>query len=172
MRVVVSSLALLTLSVGLASANPRGNVIGSGGGTSSGGGLVLVGTVGQAAVGVSSGASNRVCHGFWCFGGSRVLAVDPPGGAQLPAEFALGPSTPNPTRDEAHFHLALPRAATVSLTVYDVSGRQVGDVLSHRFGAGEHDLYWRAPGAQAGVYFLRLATDGVVRAKRTIVVAR
>ena len=132
----------------------------------------LYGTVGQATVGASHNASRIVSSGFWSFIGSRVVSVDPPGGPRLPTEFAFGPATPNPTRDQAQFHLALPKAATVSLSVCDVAGRRVGDVVSRELPAGEHELLWRAPGSNAGVYFLRLATDGALRAKRTIVLVR
>lgn len=131
----------------------------------------LYGTAGQPGAGSSQNSSMRVCSGFWCFGGPRVLAVDPPG-QKVPTEFALGPATPNPTRDQARFHLALPKGAVVTLAVYDVGGRQVGDVVSQQLEAGEHDLYWRAPNNGAGVYFVQLATDGRFKAKRTIVMVR
>src|SRR5438876_8844683 len=103
----------------------------------------LYGTVGQAGVGINQNASQIVCSGFWCFGGSRVVAVEPRGGA--PLEFALGAAVPNPTRDQARFALALPRAAKVTLTVCDVAGRQVGDVVSRELRAAERELLWRWP---------------------------
>lgn len=128
----------------------------------------LYGTVGQVGVGIGQNASQIVCSGFWCFGGSRVVAVEPRGGL----EFALGAAVPNPTRDQARFALSLPKAANVTLTVYDVAGRQVGGVVSRELQAGEHELYWRAPGDGAGVYFMRFAIDGTFRAQRMIVLVR
>jgi hypothetical protein len=96
----------------------------------------------------------------------------PPGDGAAPLEFALGLATPNPTRGSTKFDLALPRAAQVTLAVYDVSGRRIGSEVSRRFEAGRHELYWRDPVASAGVYFMRLSTDGVLRAKRTVVLVR
>lgn len=101
-----------------------------------------------------------------------MLAVDPPAGASVPAEFALGPATPNPARGSARFRLALAKAATVSLSVFDVGGRQVGEPVTRRFEAGEHELTWRASEAKPGVYFMRLETDGVTMARRSIVLVR
>src|SRR5437899_2527254 len=104
----------------------RGFVIANGGMSSppaSNGVYRLYGTVGQPAVGISQNGSWALCSGFWCFGGSRVLAVGP----SSPIEFSLGPATPNPTQEQVRFQLALPKAAVVTLRVYDVSGRQVGD---------------------------------------------
>ena len=151
----------------------RGQVI-AGGGTSappmSNGVHRVYGTVGQAATGMRVNANHLSCAGFWCFGGPRVLAVDPLGNPSLPTRFALGTATPNPTADETRFHLALPQDARVTLAVFDVRGRRVGDVVSRSFVAGEHDLFWRPPVGAAGIYFVQLETDGGNRVSRRVVV--
>ena len=41
-------------------------VIGSGGGTATGGNYTLNGTIGQPVVGLSSSADLDLCSGFWC----------------------------------------------------------------------------------------------------------
>jgi len=170
----------VVVAVVLCAANPafafgiRGFVIANGGRSATpatNGVYRSYGTIGQAAVGPAQGVAAQVCAGFWCFGGPRVLAA-PPAGTAPPTEFALGPATPNPTRDAARFDLALPEAATVTLAVYDVSGRQVGDAIEQPFAAGRHQLTWRSPGARAGVYFVRLLTDGRLRARRAIVLVK
>lgn len=153
----------------------RGHVIGNGGHSTppaSNGIHQLYGTAGQTVIGLNHAPMNKLCAGFWCFGGPRVLAVQPPAEESLPLEFALGQATPNPARDEARFQMALPKAAQVKLTVFDVGGRQVGDAVARQFTAGKHELTWRAPSAQAGIYFVRLEMDGVVKANRTIVLVR
>jgi len=126
-----------------------------------------LGTVAQAAVGFSSATAYRGCAGFWCFGGPRVVPVEP---ARPPLEFTFGAATPNPTRAGVVFRLVLPKAANVTLSVFDVSGRQVGVAVDRALGAGEHELTWRAPGSRAGVYFVQLGTDGQVRARRSVVI--
>ena len=154
----------------------RGSLIANGGTSSApatNGVYRAFGSAGQPGIQLAQNASNRGCTGFWCFGGSRVLATDPGGIASFPVEFALGPAVPNPSGGETQFDLALPRAALVTLTVYDVSGRSIGEPVSRRFSAGQHSLHWQAPQeVRAGMYFLRLATDGVVKAKRSIVLMR
>jgi hypothetical protein len=173
--------ACMMIAMVLFASNPafgfgiRGFVIANGGMSAtpaSNGVYQLYGTAGQPGVGISQNASRTLCSGFWCFGGPQVLAVDPRSGPSLPTRFALGPATPNPSRGQARFHLALPKTARVTLSVYDVSGRQVGDEVSQQLDAGEHELFWRAPRAQTGIYFMRLATDGLLMAKRTIVLVR
>jgi hypothetical protein len=172
----IVALAMVLLHVA-ALAHPRGGVVGNGGNTCSGGGRVLTGTVGQPAVGVSGGATRIVCSGFWCFGGSRVVAVGDGNGSggpdpALPKELSFSPPAPNPTHGDSRFTLALPKAARVSLTVYDVSGRQLGETVSQEMEAGWHQLFWRAPEGHSGVFFARLEVDGATRAERRIVLVR
>src|SRR5262245_18084646 len=152
----------------------RGSVVANGGQSSppgNDGPHRLYATVGQPPVGLGNTPTRIVCSGFWCFGGSRVVSVDPEGSAQ-PAEFSLGPATPTPTRAEAHFRLVMPKTGEIRLDVFDVAGRRVGDSVSRVVTAGEQELTWKAPTAQAGIYFFSLAVDGVTKARRTIVLVR
>lgn len=175
MRTLFFAVAALALAAGGAAAHPAGRVVASGGGTMSGGGIVLHGTVGQAAVGVSSGPANRLCHGFWCFGGSRVVSVDPPGGigdGSLPKEIAFGLPSPNPGRGDVSFALALPAEARVKLAVFDVAGREIGSPLELHLDAGHHQLRWKSLDGRPGVYFGVLEVNGAVQGRRRIVLVR
>lgn len=175
MMVPIAGIVVLLMATG-ALAHPRGGVVANGGNTCTGGGLTLRGTVGQPVVGVSGGATRIVCSGFWCFGGSRVVAVDDgPGGGSgpsLPKELSFSLPVPNPTHGDSRFTLALPKGARVSLTVYDVSGRQLGETVSQEMDAGYHQMFWRAPEGHSGVFFARLAVDGAIQAERRIVLVR
>jgi hypothetical protein len=155
-----------------------GGVMGTGATPAGGigdGRYVLLGTVGQPVLGASGNATWTLSHGYWCFGGVRVLGVGPPGGgpAVVPTEISFGPSVPNPARGDVHFELALPHAGTVRLVVLDVSGRVV-DEASGAMPAGRHTLHWAGAlrdgrTASAGVYFARLLVDGRPFAQRRVV---
>ena len=159
----------------------RGHVIASGATPSSGitgAGRVMYATVGQPVVGVSGGAAHIACHGFWCFGGSRVVAVDPPGdrGTGLPTELAFSAPRPNPARQHVSFELALPREADVDLRIFDVLGRHVYTMVDRRIEAGYHQVRWdgeeSGPAGGSGIYFARLVVDGRTVASRRIVMMR
>ncbi|HMB68190.1 MAG TPA: carboxypeptidase regulatory-like domain-containing protein, partial [bacterium] len=82
------------------------------------------------------------------------------------AELLLSQAYPNPVRGggAVHLSLALPDAARVKATVYDVAGRRVADLTGGRLPAGPHRIGWDghvAGGgtAPAGVYFIRLDSD-------------
>jgi len=181
MRTTIIRLGALGLAAALLAAGParaeqlRGSVLANGGSPSSNASYSLLGTLGQPAVGGSLGAGFQLCSGFWCFGGSRVVAVEPPPirpPLDLPTELSFSAPAPNPTRGPTRFALALPEAATITFIVYDVAGRQVGEPVSRALEAGWHQLFWEGSADHAGVYFARLVVDGRVRGERRIVLVR
>jgi hypothetical protein len=79
--------------------------------------------------------------------------------------FALQRIAPNPTRDAAQVHFAVPAPTKLQLEIFDVSGRLVRTLLQGSVEAGEHAVAWdgRNGGgrrAGAGVYFVRLSAPG------------
>ncbi|NKB71214.1 MAG: T9SS type A sorting domain-containing protein [Candidatus Latescibacteria bacterium] len=79
-----------------------------------------------------------------------------------PGEFALGPSYPNPFNAETLIRFRLPVAATARLSVYNLAGQRVADLLAGHLAAGAHQMHWDGRGAAGvdlatGVYFVRLA---------------
>ncbi len=80
--------------------------------------------------------------------------------SSLPTAFALRPSYPNPFNPSTIIRYELPRDATVTLAVYDVLGRRVGDLVNGNQEAGYHSATWNASEMSSGVYFARFtATD-------------
>ena len=166
MRAASIRLATLILAVPLSVAGVahaeqlRGGMLANGGSSASNASYSLLGTLGQPAVGNSLNASFLLCSGFWCFGGSRVVSVDPPPVVPppdtLPTDLSFSAPVPNPTRGPTRFAVALPEAATITLIVYDVAGRQAGEPVSQTMEAGYHQLTWEGAADHAGVYFARL----------------
>jgi hypothetical protein len=176
-RLAAVEIAAALLLAGSAGAEQlRGGVLANGGSPTANASYTLLGTLGQPAVGGSLNAGFRLCSGFWCFGGSRVVAVDPPPVAPppevLPKELSFSAPVPNPTRGPTRFALALPAPATVTFSVYDVAGRQAGEPVSRELEAGYHQLFWQGSADHAGVYFARLIVDGRVCGERRIVLVR
>jgi len=88
----------------------------------------------------------------WHFTTNATVSTSDDG---LPREFALSEARPNPARAAVTLDLALPAAARVRLSAYDVLGREVavvraGDALP----AGRHVVVWDAT-VPSGVYVLR-----------------
>lgn len=127
-------------------------------------GIQAYSTAGQAVIGVSNNPLNQLSHGFWSFGGSRVVAVD----ASLPTEVSVGVPYPNPSRDQVWFAIALPTAAKVRLEVFDLAGRRVGERVERDLGAGFQTITWRAPASASGVMFARAYVGGKRMGERRI----
>jgi len=181
MRTTIIRFATLGLAAALLVAGParaeqlRGGVLANGGTPSANASYSLLGTLGQPAVGGSLNASFQLCSGFWCFGGSRVVAVEPPPirpPLDLPTELSFSAPAPNPTRGPTRFALALPAPATITFVVYDVAGRQASEPVSRALEAGYHQLTWQGSAGHAGVYFARLIVAGRVCGERRIVLVR
>jgi hypothetical protein len=60
----------------------------------------------------------------------------------------------NPTKGQAIFNLTLSDDATISLSIYDVSGRLIDNLVSGRKSAGHYDIPWTSR-STAGVYFYK-----------------
>ena len=90
-----------------------------------------------------------------------VTAVD----LDLPRELSFALASANPSRGAASLRLALPRGTSVSLAIYDVSGRRVRTLADGALAAGVHTLAWDgrdAAGepAPSGVYLARMSAEG------------
>jgi hypothetical protein len=89
------------------------------------------------------------------------------------SDVALAPPVPNPARGNTRISFALREPGVVDLAIYDVAGRFVASVYRGEAPSGETVLQWNgfddAGGRVAsGVYFVRLATAGGVRARKLV----
>lgn len=87
----------------------------------------------------------------------------------------LGLGRPNPFRlgQETRVDFALPKTGDVSAVIYDVTGRRVVTLVNGRLDAGSHSLLWDGRSdsgrvAPAGVYFLRVESDGDRRSQKML----
>jgi hypothetical protein len=91
--------------------------------------------------------------------------------APAPVSLALTQSIPNPARSTAIIRFALPVAAPVTLSVYDVQGRRVASLLDHVLQQpGRHDVPVNAGQWRPGVYIYRLEAGGRSATRKMLVV--
>jgi len=58
----------------------------------------------------------------------------------------------------------------VSLTVYDILGREVSMLVSEKKDAGVYEVIFEATGLASGVYFYRLQAGSYVAAKKLLLI--
>ena len=100
----------------------------------------------------STGAANELSQ----FESITVPIVAKPG---LPDSYALNQNYPNPFNPSTVLTYALPEAAHVKLTVYNVLGQEVEVLADDAKEAGIHTVNWDAGYLASGVYFYRVETD-------------
>jgi glucose/arabinose dehydrogenase len=81
--------------------------------------------------------------------------------AIMPSRVELLKATPNPFNPETSLSFALPQAAQVTLTVFDVSGRQIATLVNGWTEAGVHRATFNGSNLSTGVYLYRLQAEGV-----------
>lgn len=73
--------------------------------------------------------------------------------------FNLEQNYPNPFNPSTTIQYSISESANVKLLVFDVTGRQVSELVNQRQNAGSHSVNFDAENLSSGVYFYRLETE-------------
>jgi hypothetical protein len=77
-------------------------------------------------------------------------------GESAPTAFALFQNYPNPFNPITTIRYALPQHSRVALTVFDVLGREVVELLDREMGPGYHEVRFDGAPFASGVYYYRM----------------
>ncbi len=88
---------------------------------------------------------------------SDVVEVD----VAIPAVFALEQNYPNPFNPSTTIKFSLAADSKVTLTVFDILGQEVANLISGNLAAGSHEFNFNASNINSGVYFYRINATGV-----------
>ena len=113
-------------------------------------GLIILGTLGRGVYSVSQAEVEAIRLS------AEQRLFERPG--EQP--FTLSSNWPNPFSNQTTLAFELDQPATVTLDVYDVTGRLVTTLTSRRYNAGRHQVDWQAAEQARGVYFVRMTADG------------
>lgn len=83
-----------------------------------------------------------------------------------PAAFELQQNFPNPFNPVTMIHYQLPRDGQVLLTVHDLLGRQVAELVNSRRAAGRHVISFNGADLPSGTYLYRLFYEGRIESRR------
>jgi len=141
------------------------SVVGCGGGMSTGPGGSLMGTVGQPAIGVTSGPSNIHEIGFWYLPGWILTGVDE---EPLPTKYSLGHGFPNPFNPSAQMRFSVPSRGRVTIALYNVAGQEVRELIDKEMDPGLYTVPVNGDGLAGGVYFCRMVSGTFVEARKMV----
>ena len=85
---------------------------------------------------------------------------------ELPREFSLSSPYPNPFNSRATIEFALPRNGNVTLTIFDILGREVETLVDEPRVAGFYSLSWDASRHSSGLYFVRMMCQEFVQTRK------
>jgi hypothetical protein len=167
---VLMGVALMAISAG-AQVRLQTVVVSAGGTAASDGTHGLVGTIGQAVIGPSTGTSGTVWQGFWyTIPEPSVGAV--PGRTFDPAAagVVLYQNVPNPFSTTTALQFQLPKRAYVSLKLFDAVGHEVRTLLEGEQDAGMVSIQISGADLESGYYTARLVAGGVAKTVSMVVV--
>ena len=98
--------------------------------------------------------------------GGAAVQVDRAADQLLPGSFELSQNYPNPFNPSTTIRFSVPKAGFVTLTVYDMLGREIGVLLSGNLQAGRHSTTWDASSLSSGMYIYRLRAGDLVSQKK------
>lgn len=87
-----------------------------------------------------------------------------------PAQYKLFDAYPNPFNPTTNFKFAVPTAAFVKLTVYDILGREAALLVNGEMNAGTYNVDWNASAFASGIYFYSLTSGSFTETKRVVLV--
>jgi len=101
-------------------------------------------------------------------GQTVVAEATPHAGATMVTEYALAQNYPNPFNGNTNFSFSLPVASNVTLTVFDMLGREVATVVDGAMNAGTHTINWSAEGLASGVYMYTLTAGEFTQSNKLL----
>ncbi|HWA05152.1 MAG TPA: FG-GAP-like repeat-containing protein [Ignavibacteria bacterium] len=91
-------------------------------------------------------------------------------GSQIPNSFRLDQNYPNPFNPVTKIRFSIPKFSGVNLSVYDVTGRLVSELVNSELNAGEYETDFNAHNITSGVYFYTLRAGSFNDTKKLIVI--
>jgi len=104
---------------------------------------------------------------FYTLRYSKIMAIDPIS-SNIPASFKLDQNYPNPFNPVTSIRFDVPKSSFVKISVFDVMGREVENLVNQQLKAGEYLAAWDAARYSSGVYFYSIAADGYQITKKMI----
>lgn len=99
---------------------------------------------------------------------NNLLTSVPSQETRQPEMCALLPNYPNPFNARTTITFTLPHEERVTLSVYNLLGQRVTDLLDGKMGAGAHKIIWQADRVPSGLYFCILKAGAFSQTQRML----
>lgn len=86
--------------------------------------------------------------------------------AITPAAYSLEQNYPNPFNPSTTIKFAIPEVSNVKLTIYNILGQKVAELVNSTLEAGSYTFNWNAMNVASGLYFYELNTNNFTAIKK------
>jgi hypothetical protein len=90
--------------------------------------------------------------------------------AVIPSKFSLSQNYPNPFNPSTVITFETAKPEFISLSVYDILGREVAVLVEENLKPGTYKVTWNASAFSGGIYFYRIKSGGFTDVKKMILV--
>lgn len=91
-----------------------------------------------------------------------------PGVVDVLNNYALHQNFPNPFNPVTTISFELAKASNVKLSIYDINGRLIEELINSNMNAGAYDLRWNATHLSSGMYLYRLETPNYTATNKLV----
>jgi len=88
----------------------------------------------------------------------------------LPETFSLSQNYPNPFNPSTSINFSLPTDSKVSLKIYDMSGKEVANLLNEVKTAGYYSINFNASSLSSGIYFYSISAGNFTATKKMMLI--
>jgi len=121
------------------------------------------------AAGEEPGTADYLNHVYYMnYDFDPIVSIDQ--ASTQPGDFRLNENYPNPFNPSTVISFELPASGMVTLTVFDITGRQVETMHQGVLSAGQHDFSFSGQGLASGTYFYRLDSQGFQDVKKMLLI--
>ncbi len=89
---------------------------------------------------------------------------------EVPKDFFLYQNFPNPFNPTTNIRFDIAKAGLVTLSVYDVTGKKVADLVNENLNTGKHTVDFNASNIASGVYFYKIETPDFTSIKKMMLI--
>ncbi len=105
----------------------------------------------------------------WRISDNTTSTIDNLSGDIAPLDFNLDQNYPNPFNPETVISYSLPQKSDVSISIYDITGRLIDNIIPGLQSAGTHEVRWQAAHHLAsGAYMYRIQAGDFISTKKMI----
>ena len=120
-------------------------------------------------VGVTDDDSSAVhIDEFWY--NERPAGMSISDDAPIASRYELGQNYPNPFNPITHIRFNIPETGNTKLTVFNIMGEAVANLIDGVVSAGAHTVSWNAANMPTGVYFYRLESGNFTQTRKLLLV--